>query len=293
MVLRPTGRGRVGHRRNTRPPPHTSHPTKGRGLHQEPPPLFRVWTRFSATSEIGVSTSAGGPLVGACLLLEWRRRVGARSGGSSGLRRRCPALGAAGAPRNGVRAGQSSACVVLGEAAVTADVALPSSAMVASRAFSPREELGEIGGLTDGRPRTKDRTICRHRETGLSAAEANRGGGARSGAFSTATCSAASCARAPGVVARPRRRCCGATRGLGRTAWSPPPDATSTIPISTSDGPAGGGRRMGEASTTAGYRRATSESRPGSGRVLRPGVVDLAGLLTAWAALTGGWGNGG
>ena len=50
---------------------------------------------------------------------------------------------------------------------------------------------------------------------------------------------------------------------------------------------------MGEASTTAGYRRATSESRPGSGRVLRPGVVDLAGLLTAWAALTGGWGNGG
>ena len=63
MVLRPTGRGRVGHRRNTRPPPHTSlFPTKGaRTPTRSPRPFFaRPAPADSRPSESSLRAPAAG-----------------------------------------------------------------------------------------------------------------------------------------------------------------------------------------------------------------------------------------
>ena len=232
MVLRPTGRGRVGHRRNTRPPPHTSSPeTQGARTPPGAPAPFRVSTRFSATNEIGVSTSAGRPRVGACLLLEWRRRrVGARTWRLE--RTAAPMTGSrrAGAPRNGarrwpvVRLRRPRRRCGDGRCCSAACGGGPTGRSHHGRS-SVRSEASPRNGLAPGSDH------YRHRETRLSGAEARRGGGARSGSF--ATCSPARCGRAPGVMARPRRRCCGATVGGAGQRWSPPSDATSATPIST------------------------------------------------------------
>ena len=99
MVLRPTGRGRVGHRRNTRPPPHLSLPHKrGEDSHQEPPPLFRApdTCRFPALSSRGTGGGTRNVVVG--LRCSSHRRTapaGARGQRCRRIRRRTPAPGSA------------------------------------------------------------------------------------------------------------------------------------------------------------------------------------------------------